>query len=154
MECSKNRLIHIIDDNPFIREFLAELVESCEYIVECFSNPTDYLEKVNSDSFIQPVATFVDVIMPNMNGYEMIGALHPANPEMKFVIMSGELDIRDENKHLVCMFLRKPFYPTCVQEVLEKLSRCHSCGASPDIGCASSDHRGYYDLKAWSCPQQ
>ena len=152
MGCSKNRLIHIVDDNLFIREFLAELVEGDGYVVESYSSPADYIEKVASDIFIQPLATFVDVIMPHMNGYEMMNLLHSKVSDMKFIVMRGELDIRSEYKSLACMYLRKPFYPACVEGVLKKVSECSRCGASAEVGCSLIDHRGFYELKEWTCP--
>ena len=152
MGCSKNRLIHIVDDNLFIRAFLTELVEGYGYVVDSYSSPADYIEKVDSDSFLKPLVTFVDVIMPHMNGYEMMKLLHSRVSDMKFIVMSGELDIRSEYKSLACMYLRKPFYPMCVEDVLNKLSECSACGASAEIGCSQVDHRGFYELKEWICP--
>jgi len=152
MTHSDNRLIHIVDDNAFIRDFLTELFANRAYIVECFSSPKEYIEQVNSVTFIKPVATFVDVIMPGMNGYDMMAALQSNHADMKFIIMSGQLDIQSEHKNLACMFLRKPFYPTAVLDVLNKLNRCMQCGPSLDIGCSNADHRGFYDISNWDCP--
>ena len=152
MQHQVRNLVHIVDDNSFIREFLEELLDSIGYNVKVFPNAKEYIKHFNSDSFTKPLATFVDVIMPSMNGYEMIAYLQEEIMGMRFVIMSGEHDIKSEYKHLACMFLKKPFYPTCVETIMEKMSACASCGASSEIGCNTADHRDFYEVKDWICP--
>jgi len=152
MQSVAHGLIHVVDDNAFIQDFLCELIEGVGYEVQAFADPKTYIAYVYSGEFIKPQVTFVDVIMPYMSGYEMISSILPDKPDMRFVVMSGELDIRAEHKNMACMYLRKPFYPICIEEVLNKLSKCDMCGASEDIDCSSIDHRGFYELKDWTCP--
>ena len=152
MQGKNKELIHVIDDNSFIREFLSELIENSGYLVQTFPDAKEYIEHISSPDSKKPLVALVDVIMPSMNGYEMISLIQAKNTGMKFVMMSGELDIRSDYKNLACMYLRKPFYPNCVEKVLKNLSRCSTCGASSEHGCASVDHRGFYELKNWSCP--
>jgi two-component system response regulator YesN len=150
---NNHRAIHIIEDTTFIRELLSEIIEQSGYHTHCFKDPSEYIAHTESPDFATPLAVFSDVTMPYMNGYEMISRVKPRMPTTKFVIVTGEVDIRSEYQNLACMYLRKPFFPEAVHTVLNNLSRCHRCGASSDIGCSSVDHRDHFKLEQWSCPE-
>ena len=145
-------LVHVVDDNSAIRDLMAALMNKFGYDVLSFPDAQSYLEYLNSDQFVEPLVTFVDVIMPNMNGYEMIAAIAPEHQGMKFIIMSAESDIRSEYKHLACMFLKKPFHIESIEEVLSQMEACRVCGPSNDLDCDAVDQRAYYQLSDWSCP--
>ncbi len=144
--------VHVVDHHAFVRKFLSGLIESSGFEVESFSEAAEYLEYVNSDKFVFPVATFVDVSSPDMNGPEMMRDTQLIKSDLRFVIMGGEMDIRSGYKHLACMYLRKPLNPTSVAETLNKLTKCKTCGASTTIGCKSSESEGFYQVTGWICP--
>ena len=143
---------HIVDNNSFIRKFLGGLIESRGFEVELFSDAEAYIDYVNSEKFINPAATFVDVTSTTMNGPEMMGKVQFIKPDLRFVIMGGELDIRSGYKHLACMYLRKPLNPTSVADTLDKLTKCKKCGASSNIGCRTTEDEGFYQVTGWICP--
>ncbi|WP_176959009.1 response regulator [Mariprofundus sp. KV] len=146
------RLIHIVDDDACIREFMEALLERFGYDVQSFSDALTYIQHVNCDGFVKPFVTFVDVVMPYMNGYQMMAGLAPENPDMKFIIMSDGADFGLETNNLACMSLAKPFYPGSLQEVLNKLAECMECGPSSDLDCGSVGRCDANEVADWTCP--
>ena len=153
MHNTERAMIHLVDDNSMIRELMTRIIESSGYSVKTFADANSYIDYTHSAAFTQPLATFVDVVMPGMSGYTMINHIHAEQPDMKFIVMSGQLDIPSDYKKLVCMFLKKPFELSRVKEILQKLSQCHACGASSMIGCATIDQRDHFNLTEWHCPK-
>ncbi|WP_176963359.1 response regulator [Mariprofundus sp. NF] len=146
------RLIHIVDDDACIREFMEALLERFGYDVQSFSDALTYIQHVNSDAFVKPCVTFVDVVMPYMNGYQMMAGLAPENREMKFIIMSDGADSGLETNSLACMSLAKPFYPGSLQEALNKVDECMACGPSHDLDCGSVGRSDSNETRDWTCP--
>ena len=60
--------ILVIDDEPYILRSLSYLLTREGYHVETATNGEDGLERVRS---LRPPLVFLDIMMPNMNGYEV-----------------------------------------------------------------------------------
>ena len=146
-------MFHVVDDQPYLCEILSGILEFLECEVETFTSPHDYLDYATSDKFIKPIATFTDVHMPTMNGYEMIGRLLQVHPYMKFVVISGESTIKHKSMDQACIYLLKPFKPEIIETVVYKLRQCSRYGPSQDIGCANCGDREDFLLSDWLCPK-
>ncbi|ATX81268.1 Response regulator receiver domain-containing protein [Mariprofundus ferrinatatus] len=145
-------MFHIVDDQPYLGEILAEIIESFGYSARAFACPQAYVDHVQSEAFQMPLGTITDIDMPIMNGYEMMEKVHHFKPEMKFIVATGESAIRHEYQSKACMYLTKPYCPESIKKILNNLSKCVQFGASKDIGCAHCDDRNSFGLKSWSCP--
>jgi len=119
-----------------------------------FGCPKDYLSFVNSPDFSNPIAVFTDVGMPAMTGYEMIGIVSELKPGLKFVVMTGEPEIRSEHVNKACMYLAKPFTLASLLKVLRSIIQCHDFSPDYDHRCTSADNRRLFPIKSWSCPQK
>ena len=60
--------ILVIDDEPYILRSLSYLLMREGYVVETASNGEEGLNRVRS---LHPPLVFLDIMMPNMNGYEV-----------------------------------------------------------------------------------
>jgi DNA-binding response OmpR family regulator len=60
--------ILVIDDEPYILRSLSYLLEREGYQVETANNGVEGLARVRS---LRPPLVFLDIMMPNMNGYEV-----------------------------------------------------------------------------------
>ena len=60
--------ILVIDDEPYILRSLSYLLTREGYTVETATNGEEGLKRVRS---LQPPLVFLDIMMPNMNGYEV-----------------------------------------------------------------------------------
>ncbi len=99
----------VIDDEPFVRETLAEMLADLDHKVVTADCGRDALAKVRTDDFD---LVFTDLAMPEMDGWETAREIHKHRPNLPIVLVtgygataqppSGELD-------LVAGIISKPF---------------------------------------------
>lgn len=99
----------VVDDEPFVRETLADMLVDLDHKVVTADCGRDALEKVSRDDFD---LVFTDLAMPEMDGWETARAIRKQCPELPIVLVtgygataqppSGELD-------LVACIISKPF---------------------------------------------
>jgi len=103
----------VIDDDLDILEFTKATLESSEMIVECLSDPSSTLEKMEE---FRPEVVIVDLLMPKCNGRE-VAAIIRQRPEfmgIPIVFLSAETDKDVQLKALgsgADDFLIKPINP-------------------------------------------
>ena len=113
-----DKKILIVDDSAFMRKVLRDIFESAGYsnFIEA-SNGREAIEKWRKE---KPDFMFLDVIMPEMNGMDV---LREIGKEAKVIIVSavGQKDMIDEAKALGAIdYVVKPFDR---DQVLEKAQR-------------------------------
>ena len=103
--------ILLVEDEPSILAMAREMLESCGYKVLAVGAPEAAL-RIAHDHQDQIDLLITDVVMPGMNGRELVEKLKEENPELKCLYMSGyptnviiRHGIVDEGVH----FLQKPF---------------------------------------------
>jgi signal transduction histidine kinase len=103
----------VVEDEEIVRELVCEVLEHQGYNVLCAVDGIQALDLANSfDGDIHLLVT--DVIMPHMNGHELVSKLSPLRPDMKVLYVSGysDNDIGDHGtldpRHEL---LQKPFTP-------------------------------------------
>jgi PAS domain S-box-containing protein len=99
----------VVDDEPFVRETLAEMLLDLDHRVVTVEGGREALQKVSSGDFD---LVFTDLAMPEMDGWETARAIRKERPELPVVLVtgygataqppSGELD-------LVAGIIGKPF---------------------------------------------
>ena len=117
-----NKKVLIVDDEPHIRTLLEQTLEELEdYDVEIFTaaNGKEGLETIQTET---PDLVFLDVMMPEMNGYEVCQRVKSdENLKDTYIIMlTAKGQEFDKEKGLQMgtnMYITKPFDP---DEVLEK----------------------------------
>ncbi len=114
------KTILIADDNENIREALTYLLEDEGYSLVSAKDGADTLNKVRE---IQPDVLFLDIMMPEINGYDVCRIIKN-DPDLKktFVIMltaKGQAAEREHGKEVGAdEYLIKPFSP---MELLAKI---------------------------------
>ena len=86
--------ILVIDDDPQIRMLLRELLEREAYEVLDAFNGFEALE-IFSHNTIDLVIT--DIVMPDMDGLEVMIRLRKTHPELKVIAISGGARIRPQS---------------------------------------------------------
>ncbi len=99
----------VVDDEPFVRETLADMLVDLDHKVVTADCGRDALAKVCSDDFD---LVFTDLAMPEMDGWETAREIHKHRPDLPIVLVTGygataqppagELD-------LVACIISKPF---------------------------------------------
>mgnify|MGYP002638593583 CR=1 FL=1 len=59
------RMFHIVDDQAYLGEVLAETIKSFAYSAKAFSSPQAYIDHVQSTDFQMPLGTITDIDMPS-----------------------------------------------------------------------------------------
>ena len=77
----------LVEDDPAVRSFAAQLLRRAGYNVLDASTPETALRIADRPDTIHAVLT--DVIMPGMNGKQMVTRLREGRPDLKVLYMSG-----------------------------------------------------------------
>ncbi len=112
----------IVDDEPFAREELAEILEAAgdiQVIGQC-SNAVEALQAIHKQ---KPDLVFLDIQMPRITGMEMIAMLDPDNmPRVVFVTAYDEYAIKAFENHAFD-YLLKPVDEQRLAKTLDKLRK-------------------------------
>jgi two-component system cell cycle sensor histidine kinase/response regulator CckA len=103
-----NENILVIDDDRDVLNFIRDILESHGYTVMTMNNPLTAVDTFrNLAARIQLVIT--DVMMPLMEGSELIKNLRTINANTKIVVVSGYGNEAIQKEKLADAFIKKPF---------------------------------------------
>ncbi|MHC4946583.1 MAG: response regulator [Planctomycetota bacterium] len=125
MSDDKVATILIIDDEPMVCRTITAYLEDCNFRILCTRNGRDGLKIFYQEL---PDLVLVDLRMPDMDGLEVLSALHEFKPETPVVVISGTSTISDAVEALrrgACDFILKPIEDMSVllHVVLKALER-------------------------------
>lgn len=113
--------ILVVDDDDFIRELVVDsLKKEPDFEIYTATNAQEALERWST---IQPDILITDMMMPAMNGAELIRTLRDSNTPCEIIIMTGyaDLDMAIEViKFNVFELIKKPFQPNMLRLILNK----------------------------------
>lgn len=110
-------VILIVDDEPSIREFLAFVLEDEGFSV---STAADGIEALDAIERRHTDIVLTDLMMPRMDGFELIRQLRARNYQFRAVIAMSAIATAGDRAPLADLFLPKPF------EVEQVLASVHS----------------------------
>src|SRR3990172_9478371 len=111
-----------VDDEPFVLESVALLLDSFGYNVVACDHPGEALAKLQSNRFD---IVLTDINMPGMSGIELLGKIRSFNTEIPVILMTAyaDLDVAiDAIKNGAFDFLLKPFKSQYLVQCLETAS--------------------------------
>jgi len=76
----------VVDDNPAILELLNETLAEHGYEVTTSCDGVDAIQKISD---ISPDIVITDIVMPGIDGIELLLSLRKDTPEIKIIAMSG-----------------------------------------------------------------
>jgi two-component system alkaline phosphatase synthesis response regulator PhoP len=86
----------LVDDETSFVEPMSLLFQEKGYSVSVVSNGKDALKKIKED---KPDIVFIDLIMPDMDGYTVLKKIREINQTLPVIMMSGYIeDTRVEKK--------------------------------------------------------
>jgi two-component system chemotaxis response regulator CheY len=100
----------IVDDAPFIREILAQLILKAGY--EIAGQAHDGEEAVTLCLKLKPEIVFLDIVLPQKNGIQVAADILRALPQTKIIATSSgdnEVIIQKAIEAGCCDFVAKPF---------------------------------------------
>ncbi|MCU0589015.1 MAG: response regulator [Syntrophobacteraceae bacterium] len=116
-----DKKILVVDDEEGIRRVLHMSLSESGYRVLTAGTASDALEIIRSE---QPTIVLADIIMPGMDGIELLQRIKEENPETKVIMMTGhgghDLAI-DSLLHEAADFIAKPISYHALQTALKRL---------------------------------
>ncbi|WP_310620959.1 response regulator transcription factor [Flexibacterium corallicola] len=102
-------LIHIVDDDPSVRDALSLLFQTEGYNVGAYANAEEFIAAVEQEA---PTCVLLDVHMPGRSGIDILKQLHAEHFAAPVFIISGQGDIPmavEAIKNGAYDFFEKPF---------------------------------------------
>jgi CheY-like chemotaxis protein len=119
-----NENILLIDDDKDVLNLMKDILETHGYTVMPVNNSLTAIDIFKNHAIrIQLVIT--DIVMPLMEGNELIKVLKDIKPDIKIVVVSGYSDEKVNKDRLIDAFVRKPFEGT---ELLSTVRRILDTG--------------------------
>ncbi len=116
--------ILIVDDQPEILSILRRMLEGSGYEVTLVANGQEAIRELREKEYSLVIS---DILMPALDGLELIIYLRKEKPDVKIIAMSGtanQLYLQSARKLGASEILEKPFTMdkviSTVSEVLEK----------------------------------
>jgi two-component system cell cycle sensor histidine kinase/response regulator CckA len=112
----------LVDDEPALRQFAARILIEEGYIVHEAMDGAEALERVTA-SAAQFDVVVSDIVMPRLNGVELLAVLSVSFPEIPVVLMSayGTAELTERGIAAPCAVLSKPF---SAEHLLDEVRRC------------------------------
>ncbi|MBI3650056.1 MAG: response regulator [Acidobacteria bacterium] len=112
-ELKGSETLLLVEDEEMLRVLACKILETCGYTVLVATNGQEAWEI--HQRYSEPIDLLLtDVIMPQMNGRELVAALGIERPTMKIIYMSGYTDNTNIAQDLLkenVKFIQKPFQP-------------------------------------------
>ena len=116
----KGEKILVVEDEAELRELMEQILSSLGYKVILASNGEEALSKV-SELRLKPDLLITDVIMPVMNGRQLVEHLKRKYPDLKVIYISGYSDDITAQMGVLeseASFIQKPFN---IKDIAEKV---------------------------------
>lgn len=120
---NKNKIL-IVDDNQEYLVVLSEYLTDQGYNVVCCDNGKDAQEKFSE---FLPHIVLTDIVMPEVDGIELLLSLRKINPEISVIVMSGgnrghaSSYLQMAEKLGANVILNKPFELSALLEEIRKI---------------------------------
>ena len=116
---NQTRKILVVDDDPVIRDMMADILEFEGYTISIARNGFEALQLLRSD---ENYLVFLDIMMPAMSGKELCTVLE-VDPQLRkrhiIVLMSAMDNLEEAASLQVDAILQKPFVVEDVIDILE-----------------------------------
>ncbi|MCP3389485.1 response regulator [Bradyrhizobium sp. CCGB12] len=113
-------VISVLDDDPFVRAALNNLLESRGYIVHTFASAEEFLRSAQSNDTSCVIA---DVQMPLVTGIDLLTQMRAQGSATPFIFITAFPDesvrVRALKAGAIC-FLGKPFAASDLMQCLEQ----------------------------------
>ncbi|MEA3523720.1 MAG: response regulator [Campylobacterota bacterium] len=108
--------IAIIDDEKDILEMLSRFLTKKKYQVATYQNPLNALSSLDKDTDV----VLLDIMMPQMNGLDVLPKLQEKHPKLKVIMMTAysTLDkVLGSHRGGAIQYIMKPFESLAKLEV-------------------------------------
>ena len=112
----------VVDDETAVRQFAVRVLQREGYVVTEATDGMEALELVRTEGFSVEVVVS-DIVMPRLNGVELMHALFESHPNLPVILMSGYATaaLSEIGIAAPCSILAKPFP---AERLLAEVQRC------------------------------
>jgi DNA-binding NtrC family response regulator len=116
--------IFIVDDESSIANTTAQILDREGFHCVPFSDP---LELIDHCAAMPPNLVISDIIMPQMNGFDLAGRLRDTHPECRILLFTGQAGVDDLREYALDLgheieVLSKPLHPHTLIEKVRLIS--------------------------------
>ncbi len=118
----RNISVLLTDDDPGLLETLADILEVSGFDVDIAAHGKDAEEKFRTRTY--DVAA-IDIMLPDINGVELVRKLKPAYPDARFIMMTAYPDTefaRNAEADTEVRVMHKPIDPDDLMAVIRELA--------------------------------
>jgi two-component system, LuxR family, response regulator FixJ len=129
-------LVHVVDDNPALRDSLRLLLTSVALDVRTYASSDEFLRQFGETSD-RPAVLLLDVRMPGMSGMTLLERLRCDYPALPVIMITGHGDIDMAVRAMklgATDFISKPFSSQALLDRVQDLMRQACDPASPQLG--------------------
>lgn len=122
--------VMVVEDDPTVLAMTTDMLEQIGYTIITADNPAQAI-KLCQDSALKIDLIISDVIMPTMNGREMVERIRNIRPDIRVLFMSGYTSDIIASKGVFesgMNFLMKPFNMTSLNDKINEVLREESTG--------------------------
>ncbi|MCC7009528.1 MAG: sigma-54-dependent Fis family transcriptional regulator [Acidobacteria bacterium] len=80
--------VAVVDDDPLFSDYLTAMLRSRGYDAHAYATGNELLEALSTSR--APQVVLLDVLMPAMNGLEVLRAIRAAHPQVQVIMLSGQ----------------------------------------------------------------
>lgn len=118
-----NLKILIVDDSELNRQTMASILESNGYSVVGVAASAN--EAINQANLTNPNLIFVDIVMPEISGVELIKKLYDKHTQVRFIVGMSSLNMEEIIIESIANgaieFLKKPFTAGDLIKITQKI---------------------------------
>jgi CheY-like chemotaxis protein len=111
--------ILVVDDDAAIRDVCAELIRDLGYEVRVVADAVEALARLRNERFDAMVS---DIVLPGMDGWQLIAAAIHEQPMLRLVAMTGA-DVEENRERAFALrvpMLQKPFTRVELRDALQE----------------------------------
>jgi len=139
--------IYIVDDEPKICDLFGNVLERDGYAVHTFLNPLSMLEDLE-DGSPPPDVIVADVMMPEMNGLELLEALQERETDVPVIMITADSSVEtavEAMREGAFHYLQKPVNLEEMRALLEKAINLY--GAQQELEQIKEEQKNEYPIE-------
>jgi two-component system, cell cycle sensor histidine kinase and response regulator CckA len=125
----------VVDDESIVLRFASRVLTEAGYSVITAQDGAEALKLIRGRT--EPVRVVVsDIVMPRLNGVQLLETLSASHPDLPIILMSGyaPTQLADRGIAAPCSVLAKPFAPELLlAEVRRCIDRASPEGPTPSV---------------------
>jgi NADH:ubiquinone oxidoreductase subunit E len=140
--------ILVVDDDSIIIRSCRGVLEPLEYEVSGTTNPREAMDLIRDNNYD---VVITDMIMPGIDGFELITRTKELKPETGIIAMTGysiKGTIKDTLEYGILDYLQKPFSPNILADTVERVNNLVRKLKSQVAITEEDDAEGSYKIDA------